>query len=134
MNSKLTIDQQIRQQQQYEDLSSVNKNNITSTSLSSVERKKASRREKDRERKNLAHTKRNEDTLEIRTPSTIEEEKKTARREKDREQKKRKQIQKLADLRAYEELCANARKMHSERPAIQQEGQIVHGNIPIDLQ
>ena len=61
MNSKLTIEQQERQQQQYEDLSSVNKNNITSTSLSSVERQKASRREKDRERKNLAHTKRNED-------------------------------------------------------------------------
>ena len=153
MNSKLTIDdQQIRQQQQYEDLSSVNKNNITSTSLSSVERQKASRREKDRERKKLAHTKQNEelrpyeelcvlarkqnqiDTLETRTPSTIEEEKKTARREKDRERKKQKQIQKLADLRAYEELCANARKMHSERPAIQQEGQIVHGNIPINLQ
>ena len=134
MNSKLTTDQQIRQQQQYEDLSSVNKNNITSTSLSSVERQKASRREKDRERKNLAHTKRNEDTLEIRTPSTIEEEKKTARREKDRERKKQKQIQKLADLRAYEELCANARKMHSERPANLQEEQIVHGNIPIDLQ
>ena len=93
MNSKLTTDQQIRQQQQYEDLSSVNKNNITSTSLSAAERQKASRREKDRERKNLARTKQNEklrpyedlcvlarkqdqiDTPEIRTPSTIEEEK-----------------------------------------------------------
>ena len=154
MNSKLTIDQQGRQQQQYEDLSSVNKNNITSTSLSAdEERQKASRREKDREQKNLARTKQNEelrayeelcvlarkqnqiDTLEIRTLSTIEEEKKTARREKDRERKKQKQIQKLADLRAYEELCANARKMHSERPANLQEEQIVHrGNIPIDLQ
>ena len=152
MNSKLTIEQQERQQQQYEDLSSVNKKNITSTSLSAEERQKASRREKDRERKNLARTKQNEelrayedlcvlarkqdqiDTPEIRTPSTIEEEKKIARREKDRERKKQKQIQKLADLRAYEELCANARKMHPERPAIQQEELIVHGgNIPIEL-
>ena len=119
--------------------------------MSAEERQKASRREKDRERKNLARTKQNEklrpyedlcvlarkqdqiDTLEIRTPSIIEEEKKIARREKDRERKKQKQIQKLADLRAYEELCANARKMHSERPAIQQEELIVHGNIPIEL-
>ena len=154
MNSKLTIEQQGRQQQQQnEDLSSVNKKNITSTSLSAEERQKAARREKDQERKNLARTKQNAelrayeelcvlarkqdqiDILEIRTPSTIEKEKKIARREKDRERKRQKQIQKLADLRAYEELCANARKMHSEKPAIQQEELIVHrGNIPIELQ
>ena len=73
------------------------------------------------------------DPLEIRTSklTTEEERKKKARREKAREQSKQRQMKKKAELRAYEELCANDRKLHSERANNQQEQMVVRdGNIP----
>ena len=71
--------------------------------------------------------------LEIRNSKlTAEEErKKEARREKAREQSKQRQMKKKAELRAYEELCANDRKLHSERANKQQEQMMVsEGKIP----
>jgi len=73
------------------------------------------------------------DPLEIRNSKlTAEEErKKEARREKAREQSKQRRMKKKAELRAYEELCANDRKLHSERANNQQEQMVVRdGNIP----
>ena len=52
------------------------------------------------------------------------------RREKAREQSKQRQLKKKAELRAYEELCANDRKLRSERANNQQEHMVVRdGNI-----
>ena len=48
----------------------------------------------------------------LRTPTiTTEEAKKADRRERDRKRKQEKKLQDLADLRAYEEMCVNARKI-----------------------
>jgi hypothetical protein len=63
--------------------------------------------------------------------TTEEERKKEARREKAREQSKQRRMKKKAELRAYEELCANDRKLHSERAKNLQEQMVVRdGNIP----
>jgi len=47
----------------------------------------------------------------LRTPTiTTEEAKKEDRKERNRKQRQKKALQDLADLRAYEEMCVNARK------------------------
>ena len=71
-----------------------------------------------------------------RTPTkTTEEAKKADRRERDRIRKQEKRLQDLADLRAYEEMCVNARKIQQPDtvvtlPKTHQEGYI----IPEELQ